>query len=414
MMTVIMEMLDIGYLLPAAHCDLGLSTQDKGTLNAMVFAGMIASSQLWGFIADTNGRRKVLIFTLLINCCCTIASSFANDLWVLVLFRFLNGVFICGPSAVIYAYMGEFHTGLTRSKAIIWSCCFVSLGTIALPGLAWVIIPQPWRVQLPWCTYSSWRVFLVVCSIPGLITAILLGVFLPESPRFLYSQGRYDETLAVLRRIFSINTSCPPQQYPLIELSADPDQTLVKSNNRSVKCLIESMCGQTRSLFSAPHVVNLIHICALQFGLFSCANGLILWMPDLFSQLYVDYALHPEDQRTICQVVQRGLMASNQTSDTGLDCTNTVDAGVYQNTLIIGGVGMMAYIINGYFIDSVGRRNILVINLVTSGTAGIGLYFVRSPGQVLSLACVFLALSSTCISVVSTAAIELFPTHLRY
>nr|CAD7448618.1 unnamed protein product [Timema bartmani] len=289
----------------------------------------------------------------------------------------------------------------------------IGMGTASRQGLAWVIIPQPWQVQLPWCTYSSWRIFLVVCSIPGLITAILLSVFLPESPRFLYSQGRYDETLAVLRRIFSINTSCPPQQYPLIELSTDPDQTLVKSNNnRSMKCLFETMCDQTRPLFSTPHVVNLMLICALQFGLFSCGNGLILWMPDLFSQLYVDYALHPVDQRTICQVVEHGLIASNQTSDTGVNCTNTVDAGVYQNTLIIGGVGMMAYIINGYFIDSVGKRNILVINLVTSGTAGIGLYFARSAGQVLTLACVFLALSSTCISVVSTAAIELFPTHL--
>nr|CAD7607208.1 unnamed protein product [Timema genevievae] len=180
-----------------------------------------------------------------------------------------------------------------------------------------------------------------------------------------------------------------------------------------MKCLFETMCKQTRPLFSTPHVVNLMLICALQFGLFSCGNGLILWMPDLFSQLYVDYALHPVDQRTICQVVEHGLIASNQTSDTGVNCTNTVDAGVYQNTLIIGGVGMMAYIINGYFIDTVGKRNILVINLVTSGTAGIGLYFARSAGQVLTLACVFLALSSTCISVVSTAAIELFPTHLR-
>nr|CAD7410429.1 unnamed protein product [Timema poppensis] len=450
----------------------------------MVFAGMIASSQLWGFIADTNGRRKVLIITLLINCCCTIASSFSSALWVLVLFRFLNGVL--GIPLALCTMLSSSPPATLLLKLNVTN----HIQTSAEKSLAWAIIPQPWRVQLPWCTYSSWRVFLVVCSVPGLVTAILLGVFLPESPRFLYSQGRYDETLTVLRRIFSINTRCPPQQYPLIELSADPDQTLVKSNNRSIKCLIKSMCDQTRSLFSAPHVVNLIHICALQFGLFSCngavtrktrsllsgytfrlafllnppsvvgqgqmrdrrmfrnklnrlgrgsgqlspswnakkgaeqialssvtalliANGLILWMPDLFSQLYVDYALHPVDQRTICQVVERGLMASNQT-DTGVDCTNTVDAGVYQNTLIIGGVGMMAYIINGYFIDSVGRRNILVINLVTSGSAGIGLYFVRSTGQVLALACVFLALSSTCISVVSTAAIELFPTHLRY
>ncbi|CAG2059191.1 unnamed protein product [Timema podura] len=170
--------------------------------------------------------------------------------------------------------------------------------------------------------------------------------------------------------------------------------------------------NSSRSLLLPLFLPPCIYLDILLWFSFVSGNGLILWMPDLFSQLYVDYALHPVDQRTICQVVEHGLIASNQTSDTGVNCTNTVDAGVYQNTLIIGGVGMMAYIINGYFIDTVGKRNILVINLVTSGTAGIGLYFARSAGQVLTLACVFLALSSTCISVVSTAAIELFPTHL--
>nr|CAD7434807.1 unnamed protein product [Timema monikensis] len=96
--------------------------------------GMVASSHLWGYLADTRGRRKVLIATLLLDFLCAIVGSFAHTFWLFVVFRFLNGFFICGPSAVVYVYLGEFHTAEHRTKAIMWACIFISIGIISLPG----------------------------------------------------------------------------------------------------------------------------------------------------------------------------------------------------------------------------------------------------------------------------------------
>lgn len=82
----------IAYILPVAECDLQLSLLNKGTLNAITFAGMICSSIVWGYLADTQGRRKVLmigyfgdtVFSLL----CSISQNFSS----LIVFKFFQGV----------------------------------------------------------------------------------------------------------------------------------------------------------------------------------------------------------------------------------------------------------------------------------------------------------------------------------
>lgn len=52
--TVLLETLGISYILPVSECELNLSSKDKGLLSGIVFAGIIASSHLWGFLADTQ------------------------------------------------------------------------------------------------------------------------------------------------------------------------------------------------------------------------------------------------------------------------------------------------------------------------------------------------------------------------
>jgi Sugar (and other) transporter len=83
--------------------------------------------------------------------------------------------------------------------------------------LAWILIP----LKVTWIPYSelvlrSWRLFVFACGVPSLLIAITLHAFFPETPKFLLSQGRHDEALAVLRQIFVINKRKNPAEYCVI------------------------------------------------------------------------------------------------------------------------------------------------------------------------------------------------------
>jgi VNT family MFS transporter (synaptic vesicle glycoprotein 2) len=83
-------------------------------------------------------------------------------------------------------------------------------------GLAWLVIPQDWAVELSWIpiTFSSWRVFVVVSALTSIAaTAFLL--FLPESPKFLLSNGRQEQAVDVLRHVYAVNTGRGAGEYPV-------------------------------------------------------------------------------------------------------------------------------------------------------------------------------------------------------
>lgn len=85
------ELTSVTFILPLAQCDLDLSSTDKGILSAIGYVGVLLSSHLWGFLADTRGRRAMLIPSLLMAFAATLLSSLANHFWLLVFLRFING-----------------------------------------------------------------------------------------------------------------------------------------------------------------------------------------------------------------------------------------------------------------------------------------------------------------------------------
>lgn len=89
---VFLETVSINFILPVAECDLNLSNSDKGVLSGVGFFGIIVTSHFWGFMADTRGRKTVIVPTLFTAFAITIVSSFVKSFRILVVLRFLNGV----------------------------------------------------------------------------------------------------------------------------------------------------------------------------------------------------------------------------------------------------------------------------------------------------------------------------------
>lgn len=87
-----METCAIAFVLPVIGCDFNITAQRKGLLGGIGLLGVICSSHLWGFLADTYGRKRVMHPTLLLTVIASFASTLVSNFYVLVLLRFINGI----------------------------------------------------------------------------------------------------------------------------------------------------------------------------------------------------------------------------------------------------------------------------------------------------------------------------------
>ena len=83
-----------------------------------------------------------------------------------------------------------------------------------LTGMAWLVIPLTFEYQSVHFRFNSWRLFTILCALPSLSVAAAL-LFLPESPRYLLTQGQEEGALGILRHIFKLNTGKSPNAFPV-------------------------------------------------------------------------------------------------------------------------------------------------------------------------------------------------------
>jgi MFS family permease len=96
--------------------------------------------------------------------------------------------------------------------------------------LIWALSQVFLGIVLPF--FSYWRVaFLVILVLPIACTTLMISLLIYESPRYLYSQGKYEEAKTVLRYIASINKR-PPFTFKLIGE--------VKQYNSNYFCLMKA------------------------------------------------------------------------------------------------------------------------------------------------------------------------------
>ncbi|XP_072747274.1 synaptic vesicle glycoprotein 2B isoform X2 [Anoplolepis gracilipes] len=416
----------MSYVLPSAECDLQLTMFDKGLLNSMTFAGMISTAFFWGCMADTFGRKKIMFCGYLVTGLLSLATCFSHTSWVLIIFKFFDGVIISGPFAALMSYLAEIHDEVHRSRSYMWLGVFFSLGNISLPCIAWLILPYKWNITFfnQAIEINSWRMFLAVCSLPEFLACVAFFAF-PESPRFLILKGRHDEALNVFRKIYSLNTGKDPDSYPIKYLK---NEYSVQSSEKCMQDKLRNCLKQMKPLFLPPNIFRLILVSTIQLGATIGSNSLRLWMPQLFAMIEsYKSTLMKNDKRisglqpSFCYMLGQEKSHLNSTQYVNETINNStvacvpaeLNSQVFINSIVIAVTGVIGYTLAGTLITVVGKKKLMAICFVVAAACCGSLYWTEDTNSILGLSSVFVAMSSIGGATVINIIVDNFPTYLR-
>ncbi|GLB40833.1 putative major facilitator superfamily, sugar transporter (TC 2.A.1.1) family protein [Lyophyllum shimeji] len=161
----------------------------QGGIVAAMPAGSLFGALLATQLADRAGRKKTIILAGLIWVIGSILQCASVNRGMLVVGRIISGISVGLSSAVVPIYQSEITAPSIRGRmvslqqwSITWGILiqyFIQFGCSYIDGVASFRIP--WGLQM----------------IPALILSAGMTIF-PESPRFLFDQGREEEALQVL------------------------------------------------------------------------------------------------------------------------------------------------------------------------------------------------------------------------
>ena len=140
--------------------------------------GLIAGGVGVGYLADRIGRRRALIAAMGLMTLATLATTFANDVPVLLVCRLVTGISFGGVIPVAVALVSESLPPRARASVV----AFVFLGQAGGGLLAALLVKIP-PPEAPWQT----SVYYVAAGC--LLVTALLVTMLPESPRYLLVRG---------------------------------------------------------------------------------------------------------------------------------------------------------------------------------------------------------------------------------
>ncbi|XP_052860354.1 carcinine transporter [Anopheles cruzii] len=158
---------------------------------SIFFLGAIVGGLLFGWIADRYGRIPALAGCNIIGFAAGVATAFVGNFWQFSLCRFLVGFAFDNCFTMMYILVLEYVGPKWRTFVANMSIAlFFTTASCALPWIAYYL--------------ADWKVFAIVTSAP-LALAIFTPLLVPESARWLVSQGKIDKAIGILKKFEKIN-----------------------------------------------------------------------------------------------------------------------------------------------------------------------------------------------------------------
>ena len=342
----------IAYVLPPLIGQWHLTPPQIGSLIGIGFGGQLVGAISFGWIAERWGRRNAMLATLLIFSLGALACAAAPSYEVLWWLRFIQGIGLGGEIPLMAAYVNEFARAEGRGRFSLSIQVLFAIGLLAVALVSVYVVPH-------W----GWQWMFIIGGLPALI-AIPMRSVLPESPRWLASQGRYEEADRALTRI---------------EDAAKRDGKTIPGlpNNLPTVAEVKPRIGD---LFKGIYLGRTLTVWLMWIGAYFVSYGITAWMPTIFRTVY------------------------------HLDVRQSLAYGLVGST-----VGLCGTITAIYLIEAIGRRRMLALSLGGCCVPLLSFAFLpqlSAAGTLTVATAGFLFLSMSLISLATYTA-EIYPTHLR-
>ena len=337
-----------------------LSPAMTGWAASCALVGCMAGAMLAGWLSDKLGRKKVLMIAGFAFAVSSIGILIPSGIEYFIFFRFIGGIGIGIASILAPMYISEIAPADIRGRLIsiyqlgivtgILLIYFVNAGIAGLHDTAWNV-------------NSGWRWMFGSGLVPSLIFILLL-LPIPESPRWLAKQNRWNEADVILakvngrenadKEIAAIRESLTEQQGSFLDL--------LKPGLRTALTI-----GIVLAIFSQITGINVI----------------MYYAPEIFK------------------------------------ATGSGSSSALMQTIWVGSINLLLTIVAIKYVDKLGRKKLLLI-----GSAGmavclaiVGLaFYTESAGGYWVLAGILLYISFFAISLgplTFVVVAEIFPNHIR-
>lgn len=218
---------------------IGPRSDVQGGITASMAGGSWLAALVSGFLSDIFGRKKSIMIGAVIWVIGSIIVCASQNIGMLIVGRFINGVCVGICSAQVPVYISEIAPPSKRGRlvgaqqwAITWGIMimfYISYGSSFIKGTA--AFRLPWGLQM--------------------IPAILLFIgmcFLPESPPWLARKDRWEDCHAVLT---------------LVHGKGDPNSPFVTRELKDIKDMCEFERNNADATFLKlfkPNMINRTHI----------------------------------------------------------------------------------------------------------------------------------------------------------
>lgn len=185
----IYELLMLPLIVRPALMELGPYAPGTPEFNAWVgwlfFAPAVAGGVfglLGGYLTDRFGRRRVLVWSILLYAGSAMAAGFSTSLPMLLLFRCTTFVGVCVEFVAAVAWLAELFPEAKRREAVLgYTQAFSSVGGLMVTAAYYLAVRFGPSLPIIQGGHEAWRYTLISGVIPA-IPLIVVRPFLPESP----------------------------------------------------------------------------------------------------------------------------------------------------------------------------------------------------------------------------------------